>query len=184
MWYMKKVKAVLMVVLFAVSAHAQFTKARLQATGLTCAMCSNAINKSLQKVSFVESVKPDIKNSAFDITFKPGTDIDIDKIREAVEDAGFSIGKLQLTGNFSGLKIFHDEHVKLGKENFHFLGDDDKVLNGENTLQVLDKDFVPAKEYKKFSAATKMPCMKNGKAAACCVKEGMTEGERVYHVKI
>jgi len=181
---MKRVTGIILAALFTVSVNAQFTKGRLQATGLTCAMCSNAINKSLQKVSFIESVKPDIKNSAFDITFKTGADVNIDMIRDAVEDAGFSIGKLQLTGNFNGLKITHDEHVKLGNENFHFLGDEDKVLTGENTLQVLDKDFVTAKDYKKFSSATKMPCMKTGKAAACCMKEGITEGERVYHVKI
>src|SRR5436853_1721126 len=122
MWYMKRVTAILLVGLFAISAHAQFIKARLQATGLTCAMCSNAINKSLQKVDFIESVKPDIKNSAFDIAFKPGKDLDIDAIRDAVEDAGFSIGKLQLTGHFTGIKFSHDEHLKLGNENFHFLG--------------------------------------------------------------
>jgi len=181
---MKRVTVVLLAALFSVSVKAQFTRAKLQATGLTCAMCSNAINKSLQKVSFIESVRSDIKNSAFEIAFKPGAEINIDAIKDAVEDAGFSIGKLQLTGNFSNLKITQDEHIKLGNENFHILGDANKVLNGENTFQVLDKDFVPAKEYKKFSAATTMPCMKSGKAAACCVKEGMTEGERVYHVKI
>src|SRR5690242_10466487 len=96
---MKRVTVLILAALFAVSVNAQFTKAKLQATGLTCAMCSNAINKSLQKVSFIESVKADIKNSAFEIAFKQGAEIDIDAIKDAVEDAGFSIGKLQLTGN-------------------------------------------------------------------------------------
>ena len=56
--------------MYSVIAHPQFTKANLQASGLTCALCSNAINKALQKLSFVASVKPDIKNSSFDIVFK------------------------------------------------------------------------------------------------------------------
>ncbi len=85
--------------------NAQFTKATLQATGLTCAMCSNAINKALQKVSFVESVKSDIKNSAFDIVFKQSTEVNIDALKDAVEDAGFSVGSLKLTGNFSEVKL-------------------------------------------------------------------------------
>ena len=59
-----------LVVLTGFSVHAQFTRAELQATGLTCAMCSNAIYKALMEVPFVESVTPDIKNSGFGIKFK------------------------------------------------------------------------------------------------------------------
>ncbi len=165
-------------------AMAQFSKAELQATGLTCAMCSNAINKALQKVPFVESVKADIKNSSFNIVFKTNTEIDIDALKNAVEDAGFSIGSLKLTGSFSGVKIEKDEHVKIGNENFHFVNGNDQLLSGERTLTVVDKNFVTAKEFKKQCAATKMSCMQTGKAAACCIKDGMVEGARVYHVII
>jgi copper chaperone CopZ len=73
--------------------QAQFTKANLQATGLTCAMCSNAINKALQHLPFVESVKADIKNSSFSIVFRQQASVDLDAIKNAVEEAGFlSVG--------------------------------------------------------------------------------------------
>ena len=85
--------------LVVICSQAQFTKASLQATGLTCAMCSNAINKALLRVPFVESVKSDIKNSAFSIVFKTGQEVEIDALRKAVEDAGFSVGNLKMTGN-------------------------------------------------------------------------------------
>ncbi len=181
---MKKLLLVLVVALSALQSQAQFTTATLQATGLTCAMCSNAINKALQKVSFVESVKADIKNSAFSIIFKENIQPDIDVLKEAVEDAGFSIGSLKLTGNFTEMKIEKDQHVKIGKENFHFLNADSQVLNGEQTITVVDKNFVTGKQFKKYSAATKMSCMQTGKASSCCVKDGMATGERVYHVII
>src|SRR5436190_112041 len=116
---MKKVMLFFTACLFFLSSNAQFSRARLQATGLTCAMCSNAINKALKQVSFVESVEPDIKNSAFDIVFKKNVEVDIDVIRKAVEDAGFSVGSLKLTGNFQELKIANDEHVRIGKGYFH-----------------------------------------------------------------
>ena len=73
---MKQIRYVsLLLVLIAQTllAEAQFSKANLQATGLTCAMCSNAINKALQKLPFVESVKADIKNSSFSIAFRTGS---------------------------------------------------------------------------------------------------------------
>ncbi len=181
---MKKLLLLLIIALSTVSSQAQFTQATLQATGLTCAMCSNAINKALQKVSFVESVKADIKNSSFNIVFKTGAHADIDALKEAVEDAGFSIGSLKLLGSFSEVKIEKDQHIKIGNENFHFLNADGQVLTGEQTITVVDKNFVTEKQYKKNSAATKMSCMQTGKAVSCSVKDGIATGERVYHVTI
>ncbi|MBC7874108.1 MAG: heavy-metal-associated domain-containing protein [Ferruginibacter sp.] len=179
---MKKLLLIVIIALSAMSSRAQFTKATLQATGLTCAMCSNAVNKALQKVSFVESVKPDIKNSAFYIVFKANSPVEIDAIKEAVEGAGFSIGTLKLTAVFSDLKIEKDQHVKIGHENFHFLDGGSQVLNGEQAITIVDKNFVTEKQFKKFSSATKMSCMQTGKAASCSVKDGLAVDERVYHV--
>ena len=181
---MKKLSLIIVVTLVTFFAEAQFTKATLQATGLTCAMCSNAINKALQKIPFVESVKSDIKNSAFNIVFKEAANVNIDALKDAVEDAGFSVGSLKVTGTFSDVKIAADEHVKIGNGNFHFLNVSSQVLNGEKTFTVLDKNFVTPKDFKKYSTATKMSCMQTGKAGSCCIKDGMSEGDRIYHVTI
>ena len=174
----------MIVSLFVVATQAQFTQATLQATGLTCAMCSNAINKALQKVPFVGSVKPDIKNSSFGIVFKKDGEVDIDALKDAVEDAGFSVGSLKLTGNFNEVKIAADQHVKIGNDNFHFLNVKSQELTGEQTITVVDKNFVTEKQFKKYSFTTKMSCMRSGKAASCCVKDGIAPDERVYHVTI
>lgn len=165
-----------------VFSYAQFSKATLQATGLTCAMCNNAINKALQAVPFIESVKSDIKNSAFNIVFKPGAIVDIDAMKIAVEDAGFSIGSLRLTGDFNELKVENDKHVKIGDENFHFIDVKSQTLNGENTITIVDKNFVTAKQFKKISSSSKMSCVQTGKAASCCTKDGVSAGARIYHV--
>lgn len=42
-------------------ATAQISKVTLQASGLTCSMCSNSINKSLRSVDYVEKVMANIK---------------------------------------------------------------------------------------------------------------------------
>lgn len=179
---MKKLLCVWILSIMALISQSQFTKASLQATGLTCAMCSNAINKALQKIPFVVSVRSDIKNSAFNVVFKENADIDIDALRKAVEDAGFAVGSLKLTGNFNDVKIENDKHIQIGNKNFHFLDVSSQVLNGEKTITVVDKDFLTAKQFKKFSAATKMKCINTGKAGSCCA--GVAAGERVYHVTI
>jgi copper chaperone CopZ len=181
---MKKLVFVMTLLGATLFSQAQFSKATLQATGLTCAMCSNAINKALEKVPFIGSVKADIKNSAFAISFKEGAEVNIDALKDAVEDAGFSIGKLELTGNFSELQIEKDKHVKLGNGNFHFINVPDQVLNGEKVVTVVDKNFVTEKQFKKQRSLTKMKCMETGKAEACCVNEGLSAEARVYHVTI
>ena len=181
---MKKIVMLVMISLAVFSSQAQFTKANLQATGLTCAMCSNAINKALMEVPFVESVKSDIKNSAFNIVFKQGQEVKIDELRKPVEDAGFSVGSLKMTGSFNDLKIENDKHVAIGKDVFHFLNVNDQLLTGEKTITIVDKNFLTNKQFKKISSATKMSCLQTGKAAACCVKEGVPAEARVYHVTI
>ena len=163
---------------------AQFSKANLQASGLTCALCTKAINNSLEQLSFIKSVKPEIKTSSFIIEFKEGAAIDIDALRKGVEDAGFSVAKLQLTGNFDQLAVQSDEHASLNGKTFHFLSVKKQTLSGEQVLTVVDKDFLPAKEFKKYSKSSSMSCVQTGKAGDCCKKEGLTADTRIYHVTI
>lgn len=179
---MKKLISVTMGLFMILSLQAQFSKATLQATGLTCAMCSNAINKALLTKPFIQSVKADIKNSSFNIVFKENADVDIDEIRKTVEGAGFGIGSLKLTGNFSEVKIEKDKIVQIGDKQFHFLNAESQVLNGEQTITIVDKNFLTEKQFKKFSNATAMKCLQSGKAGACC--PGVAAGTRVYHVTI
>lgn len=181
---MKKFLLSILIIGAALPMYAQFESATLQASGLTCAMCSRAINKSLEALPFVEKVTADIKNSAFQVRFKPTGEVNIDQLKEAVETAGFSVGKLKLQGNFSTVAIRNDEHVTINGNTFHFLNVRDQQLSGERAITVVDKDFVTAREFKKFSAATQMACVKTGKAAGCCKKEGLSANERIYHVTI
>ena len=181
-----KQKAVLLLLLsiFSIAGFAQFKSAKLQAAGLTCAMCTKAIYQSLKELSFVDKVDTDIKNSEFVVSFKKGTNADPDVLKKAVEDAGFSVSKLRLTGDFNNVKVSNDAHVNISGKTYHFLNTNDQTLNGEKTFTIVDKHFVPTKEFKKFSAATKMMCVQTGKAESCCAKDGITANTRIYHVTI
>jgi copper chaperone CopZ len=179
---MKKITAALILILSTAISNAQLTKATLQASGLTCSLCARSINKAVQSLDFVEKVDVNIKESSFIILFKEGQAVDADLIRKKVEGAGFSVAKLQLTGNFDNVTVKNDAHIKLGEKTFHFLNVKEQVLNGEQTFTLVDKNFVSAKEFKKYSAFTKMECYKTGVAGNCCTKEGVEAQARIYHV--
>jgi copper chaperone CopZ len=179
---MKKL-LVIIASLIAFNANAGFKEATLQASGLTCAMCSNAINKALQKLPFVQSVKSNIKESSFVIQFKP-SGVDFDAIRKAVEGAGFSVANLKVKADFEGIQVANDAHVTMNGRNLHFLDVKSQKLQGEQTFQLVDKNFVTDKVYKKYSAATKMECVKTGVMANCCAKDNKLGDNRIYHVTI
>ncbi|MFT3935541.1 MAG: heavy-metal-associated domain-containing protein [Chitinophagaceae bacterium] len=181
---MKKIIILFMIAFASITANAQFTKANLQASGLTCAMCTKAIDNALKALPFIETVKPDIKNSAFNIVFKQDQPADIDAIKTAVEEAGFFVAKFSITGMFNNTEIKNDEHIAIGGKEYHFLNVKDQVLNGEKTITVVDKNFLTPSAFKKYSAATAMQCIKTGKATGCCEKAGLAAGTRIYHVTI
>lgn len=74
-----------------IATRAQVNSVSLPASGLTCSMCSNAINKALKILDFVLKVDADIKTYTFEITFKPNNVIDFDKIKNKVESVGFTV---------------------------------------------------------------------------------------------
>ena len=66
----------------------------------------------------------------------------------------------------------------------HFINVKSQTLNGEKTIQVIDKGFVPAKQFKKNELYTKMECYKTGVTGNCCLKSGLAAGTRIFHVTI
>ncbi|MES1221501.1 MAG: heavy-metal-associated domain-containing protein, partial [Bacteroidota bacterium] len=100
---------------------AQIQKAEFQASGLTCSMCSNAINKALKTIPFVETVNVNLDKNIFVITFKKNATVNFDAIKKKVEDAGFSIAGFWITLDLSNQPIKNDEHISVAGINFHFL---------------------------------------------------------------
>jgi copper chaperone CopZ len=174
----------MMVCIVTMHAQAQVSRATLVASGLTCSMCSNSINKSLKTVDYIEKVTANIRNSSFDIVFKPGAAVNFDELKKKVEDAGFFVARLSVTLSFDHLAIQNDEHVRVGGMWFHFVNVKPQELNGEKEVQILDKGFVPAKQFKKNQAFSSMECFKTGVTATCCQKAGVPAATRIYHITI
>ncbi len=174
----------IILVLFSFGSQAQIKKVSIQASGLTCSMCSNAINKALRSLDFVADVNANIKNSTFDVSFKPGSNIDFDRLKKKVEDAGFFVARFTASVHFDGVAVVNDNHVLIGNTVFHFLNVKNQVLNGDQMIRLLDKGYVTVKEYKRNGSFTKMECYKTGVAGSCCAKDGLPAGKRIFHVTI
>ncbi len=144
---MKNILIILTIALF-LSARAQVTVVSIKASGLTCSMCSNAINKSLKTLDCVESLESDIKTYTFIISIKPNSIVDFEKIKKKVEDAGFSVSSFTATIHFDNVAVRENEPVVIGNNALVFVHQQDRTLNGLKEIKILGKGFVTAKEYK------------------------------------
>lgn len=135
---------VLFVTLFTVTSNAQISKAEIRATGLTCSMCSNAINKQLKSIPEVKNVAIDLNTNTFTVSLVENNSLQPSAFKEKVEKAGFFIGSLIVTTNSETIKN-SSYFIVSGKEN-----------NSEEVqIQILDKGYVTDKEFKKLSKSYK-----------------------------
>lgn len=164
---MKTLKIFLILFITSITAaKAQFTKAELQVSGLTCSMCSKATEKSLRTLNFIGDIKADLNRNVFVITFKKDVTVNLDQISKKVENAGFFVNNLKATFNFENVKI-NNNALSYGGDSFKLVNGEGKVLTSPVAVTVVDKGFAPVSVYKKYSA--------NEKAEA---------GGRVYHISI
>ena len=136
----KYILVLVVVTIFSTAASAQISKAEIRATGLTCSMCSNAINKQLQSLPEAVNVETDLNTNTFTVTLKDGNKLTPSIFKEKVEKAGFFIGSLVLT--------IPSETVN--KSPYIIIKD---VTNNSKQIkvQVLDKGYVVEKEFKKLA---------------------------------
>jgi copper chaperone CopZ len=141
----------LLAMVFSMAATAQVTEVHLQASGLTCSMCSNAINKALKTLDFVDKVEANMKRYTFTISFKEGSTVDFDRIRRKVEDAGFSVSAFTATIYLNNVQVLNNQPITIGNHRLVFVNSKSEALTGFRQVTVLDKGFVPPKEYKRNS---------------------------------
>ncbi len=178
---MKKIIGIILLCI-TIQAQAEVKQVVIQAGGLTCSMCNNAINKALRTLPFVGEVVSDIKNSSFTVSFKPGSAVDFDAMKKKVEDAGFFVTKFSALVHFSQQAVENDNHAIVDGRVFHFLNIRNQVLDGDKMIQILDQGFVTPKVFKKNNALTSAECYKTGVAGMASA--GIAKGTRIFHVTI
>ena len=133
-----------MVLMFSIKSNAQIIKVEIRATGLTCSMSYNAINKQLKSMEEVVAVETDLNTNTFTVTLKEGNDLSPKVFKEKVEKAGFFIGSLLLTAKPETIT-----------KSSYILVNDKKSNALEIQFQVVDKGYVTEKEFKKLSKSYK-----------------------------
>ncbi|TDE54738.1 heavy-metal-associated domain-containing protein [Flavobacterium sp. GT3P67] len=147
---LKFIAVACLVLIASMKSYSQISKAEIVATGLTCSMCSNAINKQLKATVGVDSVSTDLNTNTFTVYFKKESKIKPRVLKESVEKAGFFIGSLVITVPTESLKIDGDKTISLNGSTFVLLNEELKNSNGETKLKVYDKGYVTQKEHKKL----------------------------------
>ncbi len=76
-------------------------------------MCAHAVSVSIKKIQGIESVNVSLNNAMVTIALKPGNDVSLDQIRQAILDDGFTpkeaavsaVGQLVSAGGKLKLKL-------------------------------------------------------------------------------
>jgi len=146
---------VIFIVLLKGPLFAQVTGARLQASGLTCALCAKSIFTNLSTLPFVDSVDTDLEAAAFLIKFKRDKDVDPKLLRKKVEDAGFFVSELTLEMILRQQSLTNDVEVVSSGSTYQFVGVKSGIADGMLNVQLIDKGFLSTKEHKKLASGAK-----------------------------
>ncbi|WP_166922295.1 heavy-metal-associated domain-containing protein [Flavobacterium poyangense] len=148
--FIKSLAVALLVMFGSIKSYAQISKAEIMATGLTCSMCSNAINKQLKAMTEVDSISTDLNTNTFTVYFKKDVMLQPKVLKKAVEKAGFFVGSMVLTMKVDTQKI-ENNTLKIADGTFVFIDSKNPISNNETAYQVVDKGFVTQKAYKKLT---------------------------------
>jgi copper chaperone CopZ len=151
----------LLLILSSFYSNAQITKAEIRATGLTCSMCSNAINKQLKSLPEVVNVETDLNTNTFTVTLKEGNTLSPKVFKDKVEKAGFFIGSLIVLTKSETIK--QSDYIVVNKAS---------NSEAEVQIQILDKGYVTEKEFKKLSKTFKN------------IETYTLNNEEDYHIKV
>lgn len=136
--------------LVATTTQAQVKKAEIMATGLTCSLCSNAINKQLEAMPMVANVETDLNTNTFVISFKDDNFVELVVLKDAVEKAGFFVGSMVVTIDIDTDMIKSENSFVINNNTFNLI-DKKSVTVGETKFKIANKGFVTQKEYKKLA---------------------------------
>lgn len=102
---MKKILLVLIIILVSNKYSAeQVTQLTIGVDGFTCSLCAKGVEAQFKSLDFVKSVKTDLKNTLFILSFNSEPKINVNQIKDAVSDGGFTVRdiKVEAKGTLKG----------------------------------------------------------------------------------
>lgn len=138
-----------LVLIASVKSYSQISKVEIIATGLTCSMCSNSINKQFKSMAEVESVSTDLNTNTFTIFLKENNSLTPKALKASVEKTGFFIGSMVLTIDLGNVQIKQNLKVQQNSGTYVFVAGPDQSIKGSVQVKVLNDGYVTKKEFKK-----------------------------------
>ena len=142
-----------LVLIASVKSYSQISKVEIIATGLTCSMCSNSINKQFKSMAEVESVSTDLNTNTFTIFLKENNSLTPKALKASVEKTGFFIGSMVLTIDLGNVQIKQNLKVQQNSGTYVFVAGPDQSIKGSVQVKVLNDGYVTKKEFKKSAKA-------------------------------
>ena len=136
-------------------ANGQIQSAEIKVYGLTCSLCTRSVEKSLEKLSFINEINADLETTAISLTFRDGIEVIPEEIGDAVKKAGFTTGYILLKYNFD--KDFNGCYEG-NKEAFTVVGDQKDIAAGVHQLLIVEKDMMSNKVFKDYKGKIPAPC--------------------------
>jgi hypothetical protein len=94
-----------------------FNHATLYLEGLTCSLCSYSVQDQLMRLGIIQDIQMDLNTNQARLTFLPQAHVRWEQLRKAVDRAGFSLGRIELSlvVNQAGLSQFvlYKSQIKL-----------------------------------------------------------------------
>jgi len=98
---------------------AETERIEMRVDGMTCPFCVYGIEKKLKGVAGIEDASANLKTGIVDITVNNGNEVDVDKLKKAVEESGFTPGEIKVTATgsvteyrgYAALKVAGSEQV-------------------------------------------------------------------------
>ena len=88
---------ILILMIFIRLASAEPAKVQVKLDGLVCTFCAYSLEKKLKRLEAVEDLKILVNAGLAELTIKEGKSVDIDGIKKAVKDGGFTPREIHIT---------------------------------------------------------------------------------------
>ena len=155
-------------------ALAQFERAEIGVNGLTCSQCSRTVEMSLRKLDFVADVEMNLEHTEGKITFRKNSRPDMDRIAQAVIDAGFSLRYLnaEITDINKVAEMTSKSCIDLD-HNIYVFTEPLGIYTGKIAkLKFIGKKFLSKNEFRKMEQYMSQSC---GNTAS---------NGKIYHVQL
>jgi copper chaperone CopZ len=129
---------------------AQFHSAEIGISGLTCSACSRSVEMSLRKLPFIDSVSMNLEHANAKVFFKKISIVEIEKLAQAVVDAGFSVTYLNADFTFKNTAVGPDFCFLFENNIYQFLIPEAKTLNGKVILNFIGDKYLSKKDFSKW----------------------------------